>query len=433
MCTDVATTTPRKYGARGTRIALGFKHGLLVLAAAISTAPQAACQTSEPMHDPASSSGPEFYDFYIFTVVPWLTDASGALFLLDTGRPRTQVLPSVVDADDDTFAEMVVPDLQLRGLPTEDVPLVISSWLPPNVAAAIAREGIDGFRGIVGVDLLGQQAFALDPREQRIVYGSPDVRLPEAVEPGIDLGARVVGGSQTCFAPDQCFAFGPTRMLVDITLNGVQTTALIDTAATFVTMTDALFGRVEQAGPTRVVDTLRVLGAQQVRERRGRVAELGLGQEGQLRLKDVAVLVADPSLDVALTRLHVETGVKVEVLLGHSVLQRYFAVVDYPAARARLHPYVPARQGRISGSFVSFGYSTDSDADCRRVSVLVLGSTIANQGLELGDCVESVDGLPKSRTGETETPELGHRITLTVTGRPTPLEAEYAEHLPPLN
>lgn len=342
---------------------------------------------SEPNDETSLSVG--FAEPYSFSVVPWVFDAAGNTYLLDTGTPRSRILPRVFSLGETTLSEQMRPDLGIRGFSSAQQPLLVSSQMPAAITAAVQAEELTTFAGILGADILAQTRFAIDPRTRSLLFGTA-IDSAQGIGAGVDLDVRLAGGGRTCIADGACFDFGPSRILFDVRINGIAATALLDTASTFTTLAPGLATRVERAGPTRIVEFERVVGDEVFSGRLGDVAQIEFGT-GHV-FENVTVIVADDLLDTAMTRLHVETGERVEVLLGQSVLESYLAQIDIAAPSVRLYPYSPLGP-RLARTPTHFGFAARRAGECATVTYLVRDTPVAIEGLEILDCITRFDGV----------------------------------------
>lgn len=360
---------------------------------------------------------------YSHSGVPWVFD-DGRQYLVDTGTPKSFVVPMVAGMEDDAFVLSTLSGWDVQGIGAESE-VVVTRDLP---AAILPMIGPD-FGGILAADILAEQPFMLDPRRGRLILdddGVFDEWLVETEEP-TRAPVSVEGGGVMCMTEERCFEHDGLRILVDVEIEGTTTTALLDTASTYTTMGQRL--RDELAGdPMRPsvsisrgwdtwdfirVDELSVFGA---------------------TLCDVPVRVR-PDVDTALARLSVETGHRVELLLGHSFLLHFMTGVDYDhgvLTLARYSQQVPVE----TEMFESFGVWISEpvpDSRCRFVTALAHGSSASEAGLGVGDCIVTIDGRESSEWSESELmvrlegAQLGSTLELTVIGVPE----EGAETPPP--
>ena len=351
-----------------------------------------------------------------FTAVLWVRDSTGHWFLFDTGSPRSMIRPSVVGLPAGTFGEYQLPNFKVTGIPDVLPPLLVTEALPARLLQVEARGEVEPLGGVIGADILETFRFAIDPREPFLRLNDPPGTRYSDTEP-LSLDVELRGGGRTC-ADERCWDFSATRLVVPINIGGVETHALVDTAATYVTVSRTLVPRLEEAGPvSQLIFDTRSGPAQ---ESLARVAHISVGTiDGDAaQLPQVPLLVGDPAvMDPALSRLHVETGRRVEVLLGHSFLRRFVTEIDMSScASIKLHAIEP--QELELDDFESFGFFASVSEECWDVTAVVRDSTIARDGLVAGDCIVAIDDVPRTDMTETEAlaDELlaGDAVTLTV-------------------
>jgi hypothetical protein len=209
------------------------------------------------------------------SAVPWVQDERGYWYLLDTGAPRT----------------LVRPEAGLELLETEPV---VTEALPEDLLLAPTDELIGG---LLGADVLLAQPWWREG--DQVYFGAP----PEGLTLLASVALEPVGGGQTCLPDGQCYDYGATRLLVDLELEGRPLTLLLDTGATYVTLSGA-------AGEGLGLDPEREL------------AELS-ARVGDLEQGGVLVSRGDAFLDEALLHLSDEVGRPVDGLLGQSLLAAY--------------------------------------------------------------------------------------------------------------
>lgn len=274
-------------------------------------------------HEQAVDQEPIYFS-YFHTFVPFMADSNEYIYLIDTGSPRSPVVPAALGLPDDSFQVTPLPDWDIGALNPGDIPIVVSRVLPPMALPE------DRLGGIIGADLLSQRLFALDPRTQRFILGQPDSLLFD-VEPGVDIPIMFRGGGSTCLIEDQCFDYGPSRLIVEVEIEGQPVYALIDTGATYVMATTTLFERLPQRDdrPSLIFERAGL---------HNQYSRFATFQIGGVELDNVPFIVRE-ELSTSLARLHIETGIRVEMLLGHSFLMHFVTAIDYPEKSMRLFRY----------------------------------------------------------------------------------------------
>lgn len=352
---------------------------------------------------------------YSHSGVPWIFD-DGYQYLIDTGTPKSFVVPPVAMENDDAFVVSTIGEWNVLGM-GEHSEVVITYDLPPAIIPMI---GVD-FGGILGADILSDRPFMLDPRRERFIVDDDGDFAEWLVETDgmVRVGASVTGGGTSCMREGRCFEHDGLRMLIDIEVEGQTTTALLDTASTYTTMGRRLYERLDEGGEPRT----------QVSIARGwdewsfvRVGEIDVGGA---QLLDVPVRV-NPAVDTALARLSVETGQRVEMLLGHSFLLHFMAGVDYASATLTLAPYADELPVETE-MFESFGLwlaNLGPEYNCLRVVALAHGTDAQAAEIDVGDCIVELDGLAASELSDTaltirmQGSELGDELDVAVVDSP---------------
>ena len=330
--------------------------------------------------------------------VPWVFDDAGREFLVDTGTPRSFLMPDLADYPEHSFTTTTVEGWELWGL-GEGVELVVTRKLPPAMLPVISPT----FGGIVGADILARRAFVLDPLRERLIVANSEGELGEWTRETnalVELPATIGGGGVSCMSEGNCFAHEGQRMLVEIEVEGVPVVALVDTGSSYTTMGEGL--RLLLPAVTRPELALE----------RGwdetdftRVEQLEMGG---VAVEDLPVLF-DSGVDVDLARLSVEVGRTVDMLIGHSLLLHFAAKFDYPAQTLSLARYdnPPLSHTEI---FQSFGVwlgnwseaAAEAGIDCVELEVVARVAMTTQAELEAGDCIYAVEGETTSERSASE-------------------------------
>lgn len=356
---------------------------------------------------------------YAHSGVPWIFDADGYQYLIDTGTPRTFVVPPVADRNDDVFVVGQLDNWHVQGIGAH-AEVVVTYDLPPAVLPMVGPK----FGGILAADLLAVQPFLLDPRWNRFVLdddGDFTEWLSET-DPALRVPVEVLGGGIACMAPARCFSHDGLRMLVNVEVEGQSVVALLDTGSTYTSMGRQLFERLDkgsartEASISRGWDLWRFV----------RVARLSIGEAS---LEDVPVRI-NPELDTSLARLSVETDRQVEMLLGHSVLLNFMTGLDYAGSTLTLARYIDPGQLETE-MFQNFGIWLarsigEGHERCFPLTALALDSEAEHAGLSIGDCVLALDGLSAADMGRNEGQAMLQRAELGATIRVTVLPASDA-------
>jgi hypothetical protein len=343
-------------------------HGIAFLALAGA----AACAA-----EPAPDGDRTWSTPYLHTNVPWLESGAGDWFLIDTGSPRTQVLPASAGQAPRFSGEMSVSGLDLAGL-YDGEPVLVSDELPARLRAAVASGEIRNLGGILGGDLLAKVPFAMDRDSSSIVFGGAAGDLAAQMQ---SVPVELLGGGGACLDDGLCYQTAASRLVAPVELAGVPMEALIDTAATYVMMPDAVLDRLIAADasiPQAVVQT----PSEDVR-----LARIPL-RWGEIERR-VVVLALD-GLGSSLARLHLETGRRVEMLLGQSLLHQFAVAFDYSIPTVA----VGDREGASTDlEPIGLGLGVVVDGDCFAPVWLVVDGPASRAGVDLLACVTGIDGI----------------------------------------
>lgn len=298
----------------------------------------------------------------------WVTDDASRSFILDTGTPRTTISPRVFGQDADSFEERAVSVADWR-----DPASLNDGSTPLIVVEPAAFFAVDG---VIGMDLLGPHSLSWLP-PSNLQIGPPGYR-PELGRPRVDLPIELLGGGRTCFGADRCVDYGATRSVIEITIEGVQVHALLDTASRDLTITDDLLFELREDRPMRQID---VEGADRLRFTRVDEVEMG-----RLRLDRVFTRVLD--VNASVERLRIETGVLIRAIVGTAPLRQFWPTIDPSGGSLSLS--VGPETTHSVGNAKGLGYGTKVDRGCVRVVLLAAGLSPAGNGMRLGDCVTRV-------------------------------------------
>jgi hypothetical protein len=309
---------------------------------------------------------------YVHTVVPWVRDREGYWYLFDTGTPRTQVTTEVAGLEP---GEQVVPGWGVGEL-VPDEPIVVSDDLPALLGAAIEAGEIVNFGGIVGADLLYDQAWWMDPRSELVWFGEG----PPGVRTEASVPARLVGEGSTCLADGPCVDFPRARILVEVQVEGSPLTLLLDTASTYVTLPPLVAERLGIDLFTLDFESEAVTVGQ---------ADVRLGGAGG----EIPVAAMDEPIVEALVRLSLEVDQPVDGLLGHSLLRSFVLGVDPRRGELTLGTYTAGEWGS-SWTWTTPGFFLgDGGEEGYPVLAVIQGSPAALAGISAGEILSSVDGL----------------------------------------
>jgi hypothetical protein len=320
-----------------------------------------------------------------FFGVPFVQDHEGRWFVVDTGSPRTLVAPAVAGVGGAGVTEAVLPGWQVAGLDTGSVPVVVAEL---DFLADRGALSLEPFGGLVGADLLQREdVVAFDHRGGRIAFQATERVLEPPRPAAMATRFEVLGAGSTCI-DGACFDYPASRIVVPVEIEGVTTHAVVDTGATFTVALHTLVARL----PARADRPRAAVGGTTFT----RTAVLALGKAGDH--PGVAnTIVIESRADEVFAKLQIETGRRVELILGHSFLADHVTEIDHGQGVLALYPY-PGGENPFESWFVSVGLTLRQGDACFDVVEVAAGSDAETHGLVPGDCVVAVDGMRAADT-----------------------------------
>ena len=248
-------------------------------------------------------------------------------FFVDTGSPVTLIDTQPLGLSEGLYSLSVVETMGLSFLEREGIALALGepeSWTG----------------GILGGDILRFFCLHLDYRGLRgaLYTGCLTETLGslEGVDPPTEVPIQPRGGGRLFLDDGSHIDVGPTRVLVEVSIEGSRETAVLDTGASTPVFAPGLGAALFRAMPDRPtlsgVPVTTVSGTQDAT-----LMRLSSMSMGDSEIASVACLwVADPTPFEDLSQ---EVGRRVQLLVGGSFL-RYFAFsMDYPAKKLTLARY----------------------------------------------------------------------------------------------
>jgi len=244
------------------------------------------------------------------------------------------------------------------------------------------------FAGLFGGNVMKQFAVRLDYAhpDRAFRLGMPPMEMPtDGVEvPGASWSFKLEGGGNGLFQ-GELVKFPPTRIPVNVEIEGVTHPLIMDTGASETTVRASVYnaltadGRAELfglpistvAGPTSAsvtrVRSLSVAGAQ---------------------VDDPVVMTIGDSL---IDTIEGEVHHPVDGLLGGNFLRSFMVTIDYPNGTVHLQRYTSAV---IADEFQRVGFELGPGTGAHRfvIGALYAGTDAARKLLTVGDEVVSVDG-----------------------------------------
>jgi predicted aspartyl protease len=320
--------------------------------------------------------------------------------LLDTGAPAT-VLSTHAFAN--APAGWPTATLEALGLTLPErvvgmAPLFSNSPCDPAPA------------GVLGGDVLAHFRVELDYGRRQLILDGPPIAADT------ELPLSLAGGGRLRFGPnDPGHRVGATRQLVEVEIEGLRATALIDTGASLTVLSEQLFAKLAPAGRPTACCQRFATGSGLVTASLSRVKSLRLGT---VELEDMPITVMP---DAALfAPVSAEVGRPVELLLGGSALRELRLVLAPREGRlaiARVSAnQVDADEWRRPG----FGYCRDNAGVAHIIDIYE--GTDAETKLRGGDRVvavagQSVDTLDDAALAAAlRAPGVGNTVQLRIQG-----------------
>jgi len=289
--------------------------------------------------------------------------------LVDTGAPALMIAQPLAA----TLPTRRLAALRFGGREYRDV-----GYGPYDLALPSGLLGVE-LGGILGYDLLQELVLLLDYRHARL--------FPlDRWRPDYDLGPAVRGPFRTL-----PFTLGSgVLIVVPVSWEGLPAeAAILDTGTTSAVLSQSLFaalgaehdGRTVLHGSTAVTST-------------GEHRDTPIIRLGAITLADVpayhawATIMPDEFFDAV--SLMAEAPVR--AIVGGSYLREVALAIDYPGRMLHLAPYIDATH--IAPEFVGVGLEVVKLNDIYRVYSVFGGSDAARQGIQPGERLLAVDGLP---------------------------------------
>lgn len=310
-------------------------------------------------------------------------------FLVDTGAPLTHLDDQVYEIDDITAGQIDAFGLRFFDRPMAPIALFGDVSLCSGISLG----------GLLGGDVLHRFQFAGDYLAQKLyLFDGLDGDVPSgaSLEPEQVLDISVLGGGLVCFAPEgpNCegatvIEIAPNRLVVPVEVEGVASHFLLDTGASFVSVSPVFLGELGAKSRPFLGDVTVQAQAGKFEAQVTRLASIS-GSGGAAEVSSVPALVLeDEDLLVGLTN---ETGVTIRGLLGGSYLREFLFVIDYPEENVRLRRY--AEPDHIDRrEFIGPGFDLILCEDFFRIAEIYEDTAVGEKhDLVLGDAVVAING-----------------------------------------
>jgi hypothetical protein len=244
-------------------------------------------------------------------------------FLLDTGAVLTRLDPTRFSG------LMLAPGLaQVSTLDVGTVHLtdvrVVSAGLCGN--AMMCPSG--GAAGLLGGDVMDAFAVTIDYQRSAVTFGT--FTPPSSAGAPVMLPFDLEGGGSAAVG-ETSVTLPPTRIAVDVSIEGMVVPMFVDTGSSTMVLEPALYDAIVADGRAQSnASVATVMGTESVRATRLRDVSLGGAAQANV------AAVRSP-LDMSL--LEREVGHPVQGLVGGAYLHHYLTTIDYPARQLTLRPY----------------------------------------------------------------------------------------------
>jgi hypothetical protein len=276
-----------------------------------------------------SATGPQVVQGAVDNAVvslPVSIDAIAAMpFVVDTGAPLTLIDPTKFPSSGLQPGASQVSTLQV-GTAVHVTNVEVVSASPCGVMVCSGSQPA----GLLGGNVLSTYAVTIDYRAGTVGFDA--TTIPSGVgAPATTAFVLAGGGSITVPGTDMHITVPPTRIALDVTIEGVSHPFVLDTGSSTMVLKAELYDALVADG--------RAQGNVQVSTLAGTKSE----PSTQLHQVEVAgaaeanVLAVRSPLD--LTVLSVEVGHNVDGLLGGAYLDSFVVTIDYPARQITLRPY----------------------------------------------------------------------------------------------
>jgi hypothetical protein len=328
----------------------------------------------------AHSTPTEFADVYLVK-----TSADGsrpAWTILDTGAPFSLLNARAFDRGV-SAGSREVGALSLGGITLWRVPVLAVEGTTTNLSEGLALGGILGYSAFRPLRL------TFDPLTRTVGVG--DVPLPQGVDVAGVSAPIVLRGGGTVSAGSTRFEYLPSRIVLDVEVEGRALRMLFDTGASSVLLTSDVFSPIIADGrPTVESDVSTTSGTGTATVARLRSMTV-LGQT----VTDI-VAVSTSVIAPNLRAIEDELGEPIQGLIGHSFFREFVTVVDYPGARVSLHRC--ANRDHVLDDYRRVGF-TMRPQGTRLVVDRIYAGTAAALALSSGQEVLAIDGQPVAALG----------------------------------
>jgi hypothetical protein len=305
---------------------------------------------------------------------------------IDTGAPVTLLDPTAFSDAGVTAGHGTVRAVQLGGLTLRNLTV---EGLSPCGMMSCAGGVLDG---LIGGNVLSSFSPSIDYRGQRFSL-LPMGDLSGVAPAGVIAPFHLEGGGTGRLAGEtDVIRFSPTRVALDVQIEGVTHPVVVDTGASMVVLRSALFASLTADGRGQVsVSPLTVMGVAPGSATRVRSMVIGTGSGGVAGVP--ALSIGDSLFD----SLAAEVGHPVDGLLGGTFLRNFVINIDYGSGRLTLWPYTTSDP--LEDEFRRVGLTLTSTADGRYFTGSAFPGTDAATNPQIPQCffgsqVTAIAGQP---------------------------------------
>jgi len=335
--------------------------------------------SSGPTPVPSDPTSEQVAFSYVTNLIPAQITVGGtsATAYVDTGNPFVLLDPS-------TFTS--ISGLAALG---GDIPsVVVGSTTAENVYVIPTTDGLTSpdpafpLHANLGCTAICKFVATFNYRDVAFGLAPAAPAPPAGLEPEIVLAFSFEGGSEVGGVN-----VPKSRIVVPVTIEGTKYTMMLDTGASYVTVTQAAFTAITQDGrPTAnggTAETTEGTSTTTV----ARVSSVVVGGTGGAEVQSV-VIAHDTSFDMNLEEVSTDTGQQIDGSLGGTFLHDFYVTVDYATAKVHFARYSdtsfaidPAEQIGIALAQQGSNYV-----------VAAADQAAAALGVTSGDVVTSIDG-----------------------------------------
>jgi hypothetical protein len=291
--------------------------------------------------------------------------------IVDTGDPVVELDPAVFTSA--SSAEITLPAITVASTTVHNV-LVLGSddgLTSPDPSFPLAAN--------IGCGALCGRVASFNYRDVTFALGSAAPSPPSGLLAETVLGFSFEGGSGG--------GVPRSRVIVTVNIEGTDHSMMLDSGASYVTLTEASYSAITSDGRAQISLT--------------RVKSVAVGGAEVTSM----VVAHSSAFDTIIGNVSTDVGHTIDGSLGGTFLNHFYVTIDYPNTQLHLAPYSdhsfaidPAENlGFSLGTFPGGGYG---------VAEVLAGSAAESKGVEMGDAVLEVGGQSLASLTASEAVEL---------------------------